>query len=77
VQKVFILSKDKTVAREVIVEPGRRHGDRIELVPVQKGTLDEGALVVVRGQSVLADGTTVKLEDGKPDAAKKPEEAKK
>lgn len=52
VTKVFRVVDGK--AREVLVAPGERIGDSIEV-----HGLDPGAAVVVRGQTVLADGLAV------------------
>jgi RND family efflux transporter MFP subunit len=63
ITKVFVES-DGT-AHERQITPGERHGAAIEV----RGPVEAGARVVVRGQTVLADGTPVRVASPEAPAA--------
>ena len=57
---VFVANDDNT-ARRVPVTMGQRFDDRIEVVPVEAGTLKAGDRLVVTGQARLVDGDKLEI----------------
>lgn len=56
IDKLFLLAADEAHVREVLVEPGARHGASVEVQGIEAG-----ARVIASGQSVLSDGAPVTL----------------
>ena len=57
----YVFVADGNTARRVAVTMGQRYDDRIEIVPVEAGTLKAGDRLVVTGQARLVDGDNLEI----------------
>ena len=57
----YVFVNDNGTARRVAVTLGQRFDDRIEIIPVEAGTIKEGDQLVVTGQARLVDGDQLEI----------------
>ena len=57
----YVFVNNEGTARRVSVTLGERYNDRIEIVPVTPGDINEGDQLIITGQARLVDGSKLNI----------------